>query len=75
MLDILTDQLLVGLQAQRLVGVEQVGQVLPAAGGDELGAVHVGVDLVEVLGVQLKIAQDGAVEMGCAGVVLSLIHI
>src|SRR5699024_10563288 len=49
-LQILADDLLVGLHPQRLVGVQQVGQVLPAAGGDKLGPLHVGVDLVEVLG-------------------------
>ena len=70
MLDVFPDQLLVCLQAQCLVGVQQVGKILPAAGGDELGAVHVRVDLVEVLGMQFQITQDGAVDMGGAGVVL-----
>ena len=70
MLDIFPDQLLVRLQAQRLVGVQQVGKILPAACGDELRAVHVRVDLVEVLGMQLQIAQDGAVDVRGAGVVL-----
>ena len=70
MLDVFPDQLLVRLQAQCFVGVQQVGKILPAAGGDELGAVHVRVDLVEVLGMQFQITQDGAVDMGGAGVVL-----
>ena len=69
-LDILADELFVGLQAQRLIGIEQVGEVFPTAGGDELGAVHVGVYLVEVLGVQFEVAQDSAVNVGCTGVVL-----
>ena len=69
-LDILPDQFLICLQAQCFVGVQQVGKILPAAGSDELGAVHVRVDLVKVLGMQLQIAQDGAVDMGGAGVVL-----
>ena len=69
-LDILPDQLLVRLQAQCLVGVQQVGKILPAAGGDELGAVHVRIDLVKALGMQLQITQDSAVDMRGAGVVL-----
>ena len=67
-LEVLPDNFLVGLHPQRLVGVQQVGQVLPAAGGDELGALHVGVDLVEVLGVQFQITQDGPVDAHFAGV-------
>ena len=70
MLDVFPDQLLVCLQAQCFVGVQQVGKILPAAGGDELGAVHVRVDLVKVLGMQFQIAQDGAVDVRGAGVVL-----
>ena len=69
-LDVFPDQLLVCLQPQCLVGVQQIGKVLPAAGGDELCTVHVCVDLVEVLGMQLQIAQDGAVDVHSAGVVL-----
>ena len=69
-LDVFLDEVLIGLQAQLLVGIQQIRQVLPAAGGDELGSVHVGVDLVEVLRVQFQIAQDGAVDVSCPGVVL-----
>ena len=70
MLEVFPDQLLVCLQTQRFVGVQQIGKILPAAGGHELGAVHIGVDLVEVLRVQLQIAQNGAVDVGSAGIVL-----
>ena len=70
MLDVLPDQLPVCLQTQLFVGVQQVGQVLPATGGDKAGALHVGVDLIEVLGMQLQIAQNGAVDAHGTGVVL-----
>ena len=70
MLDVLADECLVCLEAQRLVGIQQIGEVLPAAGGDELSAVHIGVDLIEVLRVKVEIAQDRAVQVGSAGVVL-----
>jgi hypothetical protein len=69
-LDVLADQVFIGLQTQCFVGVQQIGKILPAAGGHELGAVHIGVDLVEVLRVQLQIAQNGAVDVGSAGIVL-----
>ena len=70
MLDVLADECLVCLEAQRLVGIQQIGEVLPAAGGDELSAIHIGVDLIEVLRVKVEIAQDRAVQVGSAGVVL-----
>ena len=74
-LEILPDECFICLQAQRFIGVQQVGQILPAAGSDELCAVHVGVDLVEVLGMQIEVAQDGTVDVGCAGVILPYLQV
>ena len=74
-LEILPDERFICLQAQRFIGVQQVGQILPAAGSDELCAVHVGVDLVEILGMQIEVAQDGTVDVGCAGVILPYLQV
>ena len=52
-LQVLVHHLFVHRQALILVSTDEGGEILPAAGGDELGAVHVRVDLVEVLGLSL----------------------
>ena len=54
-LQVLGHQFFVGLQPQCFVRTQQVGQILPAAGSNELGAFHIGVHPVKMGGVQLQI--------------------
>ena len=70
MLQVLAHHRLVHLQPQPLVGADEGGEVLPAAGGDELGAVHVRHHLVKVVGPQLQIGKNGRVNSVGTGIFL-----
>ena len=69
-LQILFDHLPVDREAERLIGLHQLGQVLPAARGDELHPVRSRLDAVEVVPPDLEIGQDRAVDAAAVGVFL-----
>ena len=70
MLDILSHQRLVYAETQLLMGGDQPGEILPAAGSGELLSVHRGLQPVKVLGLQLQIGQHCRVNLTEIGVLL-----
>jgi len=62
-LDVLGDELLIGMKANLLVGHEHARKVLPTAGGDQTRAVHDLAYMVEALGLALEVGDDGRVHL------------